>query len=105
VRACACVESIALLLAQASISHKVDDAGQSIGRRYARTDEIGIPFGITVDFQTLQDKTVTMRERDSTLQVRIPIDQLAATLQQLCQGSLDWAAVRSTFPHVEAVAE
>ena len=96
---------IALLLAQASISHKVDDAGQSIGRRYARTDEIGIPFGITVDFQTLQDKTVTMRERDSTLQVRIPIDQLAATLQQLCQGSLDWAAVRSTFPHVEAVAE
>ncbi len=46
-----------------------DDSG-SIGRRYARSDEIGIPFAITVDYQSLEDGTVTVRERDSTKQVR-----------------------------------
>lgn len=41
----------------------------SIGRRYARTDELGVPFGLTIDRQTLEDGTVTLRERDSTAQV------------------------------------
>lgn len=44
--------------------------GTSIGKRYARTDAIGVPFAITVDAQTLEDNTVTLRERDSTAQVR-----------------------------------
>ena len=44
-------------------------AGTTIGKRYARTDEIGVPFGLTVDFETLEDQTVTLRERDSTKQV------------------------------------
>ena len=44
------------------ISSKIDDTGVSIGKRYARTDEIGIPFGITLDRQTLDDNTVTIRE-------------------------------------------
>ena len=49
---------------------QVDDSSGSIGRRYARTDEIGVPFGITIDFDTLKNpKTVTMRERDSMDQV------------------------------------
>lgn len=43
------------------ITCKVDDTGQSIGKRYARTDEIGIPFGVTVDFQTLDENSVTLR--------------------------------------------
>jgi len=42
----------------------------SIGRRYARTDELGVPFGLTVDGRTLEDGTVTLRERDSTAQAR-----------------------------------
>jgi len=55
------------------VSVKVDDSSGSIGRRYARTDEIAIPFGITIDFETLNSSTVTLRERDSTLQVRLPV--------------------------------
>lgn len=47
-------------------------AGTSIGKRYARTDEIGVPYALTVDYDTLTDKCVTLRERDTTSQVREP---------------------------------
>jgi len=49
------------------------DDTQSIGRRYRRQDEIGTPLCITVDFDTLDDQAVTIRERDTTEQVRVPI--------------------------------
>ncbi len=52
------------------------DAGGSIGRRYRRQDEAGTPFGITVDSDTLEDETVTIRERDSMKQERVPMSQL-----------------------------
>jgi glycyl-tRNA synthetase len=48
----------------------------SIGKRYRRQDAIGTPYCITVDHQTLEDNTVTIRERDTMHQVRVPIDQL-----------------------------
>ncbi|MEE9164861.1 MAG: glycine--tRNA ligase [Nitrospinota bacterium] len=57
------------------------DEKSSIGRRYRRQDEIGTPFGITVDYQTKDDNTVTLRERDSMEQVRIPINQIVTTIQ------------------------
>ena len=56
-----------------------DQAG-SIGRRYRRMDEIGTPFGVTIDHQTMQDDTVTLRDRDSTEQVRLPIAGLVPAL-------------------------
>ena len=56
-----------------------DDTG-SIGKRYRRQDAIGTPFCITVDFQTLEDNTVTIRERDSMSQIRLPIDELVTYL-------------------------
>ncbi len=56
-----------------------DDKG-AVGRRYRRQDEAGTPFCITVDTQTLEDKTVTIRERDSMEQVRIHIDQISSYL-------------------------
>jgi glycyl-tRNA synthetase len=56
------------------------DEGGSIGRRYRRQDEIGTPWGITVDGQTMEDGTVTLRDRDSLEQVRIPADGLADDL-------------------------
>ena len=46
-------------------------AGTTIGRRYARTDEVGVPFAVTVDYETVSGDTVTLRERDSTAQVRL----------------------------------
>ena len=52
------------------------DESDSIGRRYARVDEIGIPFAVTVDYQTLEDKAVTVRFRDSTKQERVAIADL-----------------------------
>jgi len=56
-----------------------DQAG-SIGRRYRRQDEVGTPFGVTVDHQSMDDDTVTLRDRDSTQQERIPIARLAAEI-------------------------
>ena len=56
------------------ISHKVESSGGSIGRRYARTDAIAIPYGITIDFDTLvEPNTATLRERDSMKQIRAPV--------------------------------
>jgi glycyl-tRNA synthetase len=56
------------------------DEGGSIGRRYRRQDEIGTPFGVTIDHQTLEDDTVTVRDRDTLEQERVAIDELPATL-------------------------
>lgn len=53
-----------------------DEAG-SIGKRYRRQDEIGTPFCVTIDFDTLENNTVTIRDRDSMGQIRMPVDQLA----------------------------
>ncbi|HEY7090192.1 MAG TPA: glycine--tRNA ligase [Tepidisphaeraceae bacterium] len=58
------------------------DAKQSIGKRYARMDEIGTPFCITIDGQTKEDQTVTIRERDSMSQQRIAIDKVRPFLQE-----------------------
>jgi glycyl-tRNA synthetase len=62
------------------------DEGGAIGRRYRRQDEIGTPFGITVDSQTLEDETVTLRERDSMEQNRYKIDDLVTILQKKIWG-------------------
>jgi glycyl-tRNA synthetase len=66
------------------------DEGGSIGKRYRRQDEIGTPWGITVDHQTMEDDTVTLRDRDSLEQTRVPIegltDDLAARLAQPWQS-------------------
>ncbi|HAZ31376.1 MAG TPA: glycine--tRNA ligase, partial [Dehalococcoidia bacterium] len=62
-----------------------DDA-QSIGRRYRRQDEIGTPFCVTVDFQSLEDNQVTIRDRDSMRQIRVPIAGLSACLSAKIAG-------------------
>jgi glycyl-tRNA synthetase len=56
------------------------DEGGSIGRRYRRQDEIGTPWGVTVDGQTLEDGTVTLRDRDTLEQERVPADELGDLL-------------------------
>ncbi|MGZ5342711.1 MAG: His/Gly/Thr/Pro-type tRNA ligase C-terminal domain-containing protein, partial [Solirubrobacterales bacterium] len=56
------------------------DVGGSIGKRYRRQDEIGTPWGITVDGQTAEDDTVTLRDRDSLEQTRVPVEGLAEEL-------------------------
>jgi glycyl-tRNA synthetase len=58
------------------------DAGGSIGKRYRRQDEIGTPWGVTVDHQTMEDGTVTLRDRDTLDQSRIPADELPQLLSE-----------------------
>ena len=62
------------------------DDTQSIGRRYRRQDEIGTPLCVTIDFQSLEDKQVTLRERDTMNQIRLPIAELRSTLQAKLEG-------------------
>ncbi len=66
-----------------------DDSG-SIGRRYARADEIGVPYCVTVDHQTLDDSTVTIRDRDSTDQVRVEIEELPGVISELLDGKIEF---------------
>ena len=62
------------------------DDTQSIGRRYRRQDEIGTPFCVTIDFESLEDKAVTIRERDSMNQIRVPVSELKNTLAAKLAG-------------------
>ncbi len=66
-----------------------DEAG-SIGRRYARADEAGIPLGITVDYDTLSEGTVTVRDRDSWRQVRSQITALPELLHKYFQNKINF---------------
>jgi len=62
------------------------DDTQSIGRRYRRQDEVGTPYGVTIDFQSLEDNQITIRERDSMNQIRVPIATLKETLAAKLAG-------------------
>lgn len=73
------------------IASRVDDSSVSIGKKYARNDELGTPFGCTVDFATLQNGTITLRERDSTSQLIGPIETVIEVVDELVKGTLDWA--------------
>ncbi len=64
------------------------DVTQSIGRRYRRQDEIGTPYCVTVDFDTLEDHQVTVRDRDTMAQDRIPIEGVAAYLEDKFGGAV-----------------
>ncbi len=68
-----------------SFTTQYDDS-QSIGRRYRRQDEIGTPFCVTVDFQSLEDNQVTIRERDTLTQIRVPIKDLNLILHAKLNG-------------------
>ncbi len=73
-----------------------DDSG-SIGKRYARADEIGVPICITVDYETLEDGTVTLRDRDSWRQVRANIDALPGLLRSFFRGSIEFDELGAPF--------
>lgn len=83
------------------ISNRIDDSSASIGKRYSRNDELGTPLGITVDFQTLQDGSITLRDRDSTTQVRAEEDKILEAIKSIVEGTKDWAKVESELPKFE----
>ncbi|KAL3588834.1 Glycine--tRNA ligase 1, mitochondrial [Fusarium poae] len=88
-------------LRSAGISSRVDDSSASIGKRYSRNDELGTPLGITIDFQTAQDGSVTLRDRDSTNQVRAEQEKIIDAIKSLVDGSKTWAQIESELPKFE----
>ena len=108
------------LFTAANLSSKSDSSGNSIGRRYARADEVGIPFALTIDFDSVKDNTVTLRERDSTQQVRLNVNEVVDVVTRLCRETVGgedesdtaeekaaqqrryttWAQVYATYPQV-----
>jgi len=69
-----------------------DESG-SIGRRYARADEVGTPFSITIDYESLKDDSCTIRNRDTTSQVRVKIDELVSILNRLMNEEVEFEKV------------
>ena len=70
------------------------DVSGSIGRRYARQDEIGTPYCITIDHESLKNSDVTIRERDTTEQVRIKIKDLKETLRKLLDQEIAFKTLK-----------
>ncbi|KRT81374.1 tRNA synthetase [Oryctes borbonicus] len=96
------IKQLSVGLTKVDVSHKVDDSSGSIGRRYARTDEIAIPYGITIDFDTLKEPhSATLRERDSMGQVRIALDEIAQIVHDLSYNKLTWQEVENKYPKFE----
>lgn len=87
------------------ISFKVDQSGVSIGKRYSRNDELGIPFGITIDYESLEDNSFTLRDRDSTKQVRASLDDILDAVTKMAKGKLTWADVQKKLPAFESKEE
>lgn len=83
---------IYVALLEAGFNVYYDEDG-SIGKRYARADEIGVPYAVTVDYQTLEDRTVTIRFRDTREQKRVPVEELYSELMRLSKKSIDWNRV------------
>lgn len=90
----ATAQLISKSLTAVGISHKIDMTGTSIGKRYARTDELGVPFAITVDYET----TVTIRERDSKDQIRVSVEEVASVVKEVTEGQSTWADVLWKYP-------
>ncbi|CAL8294171.1 unnamed protein product [Lota lota] len=97
------VKELSEAMTKYGVSHKVDDSSGSIGRRYARTDEIGVAFGITVDFDTVNKTphTATLRDRDSMTQIRAEVSELPGIIRDLANASMSWSEVQSKYPIFE----
>jgi glycyl-tRNA synthetase len=84
---------ITIMLHKKGIQAEYDDSG-AIGRRYRRQDEIGTPFAVTVDYDTKENNTVTLRDRDSMKQVRVSIEKLPETVSALVDGNTTFASLK-----------
>jgi glycyl-tRNA synthetase len=114
---------------RAGIATRVDASGASIGKRYARNDELGTPFGCTIDFacecgasvllaslseshggifpplSAVANGTLTLRERDTTDQLIGKIDDVIAVVSELVSGSIDWETASTKLEKYSGVQE
>ncbi|OCL09194.1 glycyl-tRNA synthetase [Glonium stellatum] len=92
------IRKISQRLRSLGISNRIDDTSASIGKRYSRNDELGTPLGITVDFDSVKDGSITLRDRDSTKQVRASQDEVIAAIKSLVEGQETWEDVFKRLP-------
>ncbi|TBU45619.1 glycyl-tRNA synthetase [Dichomitus squalens] len=123
------VREVSTKLRKAGVFSRVDDSNTSIGKRYARNDELGTPYGLTLDFActslsysrlrhllaaessclrcshvpAVQNRTMTLRERDTTGQLIGSIDEVIDTVIELVNGSIDWAEACRRLPAYDGV--
>lgn len=95
------VKRLSAALRRRGISNRVDDSSASIGKRYARNDELGTPLGITVDFESVGKDTFTLRDRDSCRQVRAGEGEICDAVRALVDGVEVWADVEKRLPRFE----
>lgn len=98
---CQVVDQIAADLMDSDLATRVDKSSTALGKKYARSDELGIPFAVTVDFDTLNDNTVTLRERDSTKQVRLPKQDITTLIFQIVHNKMTWEKIMNKYPIVQ----
>ena len=92
------LQELGVELGKAGLIYRIDDGGSSIGRRYARADEIGTPFGITVDFLTVEDGSVTVRERDSMKQIRCSTLEAVRLIGDIVAEKRTWEDAQQEYP-------
>ena len=95
------MDEIAAELMDSDLATRVDKSSAALGRRYARSDEIGVPFAVTVDFDTLKDDTVTIRERDSMTQIRLPKSEVTSIIFGIVHKRMNWEKVAQKYPSVQ----
>ena len=95
------VDEIAADLMDSDLATRVDKSSATLGRRYARTDELGVPFAVTVDFQTINDGTVTLRERDSMKQIRISKEDVTTLIFKIVHSKVTWEQLLLKYPVVQ----
>jgi glycyl-tRNA synthetase len=95
------IRKLSQKLRSLGVSSRIDDSSASIGKRYSRNDELGTPLGITIDFQSVQDSTFTLRDRDSTKQVRADEETILAAIKSLVDGVKVWADIEKELPAFE----
>jgi len=101
------VETLRSQLSDNAINYKVDDSGASVGKRYARNDELGIPLAITVDYASVgqaenEDEkglvgTVTIRERDSQSQIRVPAGEAVDVIVKMTTRGMKWGEAQAMY--------
>ena len=106
----AMLEEVRGQLSNHAINYKVDDSGASVGKRYARNDELGIPLAITVDYLSIGqseggkegenaglDGTVTLRERDTTSQIRVPASEVVDLIVKITTRGMKWSEAQALY--------
>lgn len=78
-----------------------EKTGANLITRYSRNDELGTPFGITVDFQSTKDGSITLRDRDTTKQVRAGQEEIVDAIVGLVKGTETWSQVYERLPKFE----